>query len=74
MIYLHVQQIHISRIPQTCYISVASADKGQARNSQSAPGPVLIKEQVAAPSVHSGFGQEKEDEEDWQREGGWEQQ
>ncbi len=44
---------------KTYYISAASADKGQARNSQSAPGSVLIKEQVVAPSVHPGFGQEK---------------
>lgn len=43
------------------YIFVASADKGQAGSSQSAPGPVLIKEQVAAHSVNAGLGQEKKD-------------
>lgn len=45
-------------------ISVASADKGQTGSSQSAPGSVLIKEQVAAPSRHLGMGQEKKDEVD----------
>lgn len=47
------------------YISVASADKGQAGSSQSAPGSVLIKERVAAPSMQPGLGQEKKDEVDW---------
>lgn len=37
------------------YISVARADKGQAGSSQSAPGSLLIKEQVAAPSKHPGM-------------------
>lgn len=41
------------------HISGANADKGQAGSSQSAPGSVLIKEQVVTPSMHSGLSQEK---------------
>lgn len=52
------------------YICVACADKGQAGSSQSAPGSVLIKEQVAAPSMHPGMGQEKRDEADRQKKRG----
>lgn len=52
------------------YICVACADKGQAGSSQSAPGSVLIKEQVAAPSMHPGMGQEKRVEADRQKKRG----
>lgn len=52
--------------PPTIYLPCA--DKGQTGSTKSAPGSVLIKEQVAALSMHPGMGQEKKDEADWQME------
>lgn len=50
-LYTHKTDLHLT----------ARTDKGQAESSQSAPGSVLIKEQVAAPSMHPGFSQERKD-------------